>query len=290
MKPIDSLLAISVPLIWGLGFILAKAAIDHFPPILLMALRFTVTALALVWFVRPPRGVLVRIFWVALVSAAIQYSLTFTGLKHVDASIAIIVVQLEVPFGALLAAIVLGDRLGWRRTSGMLLAFAGVTLIAGEPRVQGELLPLLMLIGGALTWASGQVMIKTLGGAVGGFTLIAWVAVFAAPQLFLCSALFENGHIEALRTANWLVWGTVVYLGLVMTALGYGIWYRLLGLYDVNQVMPFLLLMPVFTVVGSAFILGERPSATVLSGGLVAVAGVGTIVIEKNPFRAHRAG
>jgi len=61
------LLGISVPLIWGFGFILAKAAIDHFPPILLMALRFTVTALALIWFVRPPRGVLVRIFWVALV-------------------------------------------------------------------------------------------------------------------------------------------------------------------------------------------------------------------------------
>ena len=82
MKPRDILLAIAVPLIWGGGFLFAKAAIDHFPPILLMALRFSLTALVLVWFVpRPDLDLAKRIFLVALVSAAIQYSLTFTGLK-----------------------------------------------------------------------------------------------------------------------------------------------------------------------------------------------------------------
>ena len=88
MKPADVLLAISVAVIWGMGFTFAKAAIEDFPPILLMALRFSLTALALVWFVRPPWQLLGKIFWIALVSAAIQYSLTFTGLQgvgdHVD--------------------------------------------------------------------------------------------------------------------------------------------------------------------------------------------------------------
>ena len=54
MKPTDILLAIAVPLIWGGGFLFAKAAIEHFPPILLMALRFSLTALVLVWFVPRP--------------------------------------------------------------------------------------------------------------------------------------------------------------------------------------------------------------------------------------------
>lgn len=272
-----------------MGFIFAKAAIDQFPPILLMAFRFSVTALALVWFVRPPVHLLGRIFWVALISAAIQYSLTFTGLASLDASIAIIVVQLEVPFAALLAAIIFKDRLGWRRSFGMLIAFIGIALIAGEPRVQEDLIPMLLVMGGAATWALGQIMIKKLG-TVGGFTLIAWVAVFSAPQLFLCSALFESGHQAAIAAAGWTVWGAVVYLGLIMTALGYGIWYRLLGLYDVNQVMPFLLLLPVFTVIGSVLILGESVTLRTVIGGLIALLGVGAILIGKPPPALRRAG
>ncbi len=285
MKPLDTLLAVAVAAIWGMGFIFAKAAIGEFPPILLMAFRFTVTAIALVWFVRPPLHVFRHIFWAALIGCAVQYSLTFTGLRSIDASVAIIVVQLEVPFAALLAAIVFGDKLGWRRAMGMLLAFLGVSLIAGEPRHEGELLPILLVVGGAFSWAIGQVLIKRMG-SVGGFTLIAWVAVFSAPQLFACSALFETGQLDAIATAGWVVWGAVIYLGLVMTALGYGIWYRLIASYDINQVMPFLLLLPVFTVIGSVAILGESLTLTVVLGGLIAVAGVGIITVERNPFRS----
>ena len=149
-----------------------------------MALRFTLTAVVLVWFVRPPWQLLGKLFWIALVSAAIQYSLTFTGLKGLDASTASLIIQLEVPFGALLAWIFFQDRLGWGRAFGMLLAFIGVMLIAGEPRYEDNLTSILLLVGGALTWAIGQIMIKALG-VVGGFTLIAWVAVWAAPQLFV---------------------------------------------------------------------------------------------------------
>ena len=76
-----------------------------------------------------------------------------------------------------------------------------------------------MLAGGALTWAVGQIMIKTLG-VVGGFTLIAWVAVMAAPQLFVASWLFEKNQLEAIANAPPVVWAAVVYLGLVMTAIG----------------------------------------------------------------------
>lgn len=288
MKPLDILLAVSVPTVWGFGFTFAKAAMGEFPPILLMALRFTLTALVLVWFVRVPRGLMGRIFVVSLVSATIQYSLTFTGLRDLDASIAIIVVQLEVPFGALLAAIFLKDRIGWRRAFGMALAFVGVSLIAGEPRVQQNMMPMLLVVGGAFTWAAGQVMIKTLG-RVGGFTLIAWVAVMSAPQLFVASFLFEDGQLDAIAGAGWIGWGTVVYLGLVMTALGYAAWYHLLGKYQVNQVMPYLLLLPVVTVIGSVALLGERLTLPVALGGGVVIVGVAIIVTYKRQPRARVA-
>src|SRR3546814_9270170 len=47
-----------------------------------------------------------------------------------------IAIQLQVPFASLLAAIFFKDKLGWRRGFGMLIAFFGVAVIAGEPRLE----------------------------------------------------------------------------------------------------------------------------------------------------------
>ena len=281
MKPQDILTGVFVALIWGMGFVFAKAAIGHFPPILLMAFRFLVTALALVWFVRPPVGHLRWLAAVAFISAAVQYSLTFSGLKGVDASTAVLVIQLEVPFLALLGALFLKERPGRKSWLGIAGAFVGVALIAGEPELSGSYWYLAMLVGGALTWSIGQAMIRHLGNAVGGFTLIAWVAVLATPQIFLMSFLFEDDHLAYIRAADWVVWGAVIYLGLVMTALGYALWYSLLARHPISKVGPFLLLLPVFAVIGSVTMLGERLTAQIAIGGLVGIASLAFIMIER---------
>lgn len=269
-------MGVMVAVIWGGGFLFAKVAIEHFPPILLMAMRFTVTALVLVWFVPIPKQQLARLFWIALIGAAIQYSLTFTGLKHIYASTAIIVIQLEVPFAVLIAVVFLKDRVDLTKIMGMTLAFVGVIVIAGEPHLQGDLFWVLMVAAGAFTWAVGQVMIKSLG-PVGGFTLIAWIAVFAAPQLYVASWLVEDRQLEAVRTATWVVWAVVAYLGVVMTAVGYAMWYHLLGKYPVYQVAPFLLLLPVTTVLGGVLLLDEALTIRLITGGLLAIGGVAVI-------------
>jgi len=284
MKLLDVLLAIAVAVIWGMGFVLAKAAIEYFPPILLMALRFSVTALVLVWFVRVPLDQLGQIALIALVGSAIQYSLVFTGLRDLEASTAIIIVQLEVPFAVLLATVFLKDPLGLRRVAGIVLAFAGIALIAGEPTLEGSYFPATLVVIGTFMWAMGQVMVKALR-PVPGFTLVAWLAVFAAPQLFLSSWIFESGQLQAVRDAPAVVWVSVVYLGVLMTALGYGVWYHLLGRYSVNRVMPYLLLVPISTIAGGVLFLGETFTSRLAAGALLAIAGVAVINIERNPLR-----
>ena len=86
MKPLDILIAVTVPVVWGMGLVIAKPAVDQFPPILLMALRFTVSALALVWFVQVPRTALWKLAVAALIGSTVQYGLTFNGLRLLDAS------------------------------------------------------------------------------------------------------------------------------------------------------------------------------------------------------------
>ena len=279
MKPLDTLSAISVAIIWGMGFVIAKAAMEHFSPILLMALRFTLTALCMIWFFRPDPKLFNKLFWIAFVSAAIQYSLTFTGVSGIDASTAALLIQLEVPFGILMAALFLGDKLTIHQGVGVSLAFCGAILIVGEPKLANNMRYVLMVIGGGFAWSLGQIMIKILG-VTGGFSLISSVAVFAAPQLFIASYLLEDNQIEQIITASPAAWAAVVYLGLVMTALGYAMWYRLLGLYDVNMVMPFLLLLPVASVVGGYLFLDEILTTKIAIGGLLALAGVAIITLR----------
>ena len=64
-----------------------------------------------------------------------QYSLTFNGVRGIDASTAALLVQLEVPFGLIMAWLVFGDRISSRQTLGIMISFAGAVLIIGEPRL-----------------------------------------------------------------------------------------------------------------------------------------------------------
>jgi O-acetylserine/cysteine efflux transporter len=287
MKPIDVLSAILVAVIWGLGLVVAKAAMTHFSPILLMALRFTLTAACLIWFYRPPRNLYTKLFWIALVSAAIQYSLTFTGVQGIDASTSVLLIQLEVPFGLLLAWVLLGDKLSVKQIVGMVVAFGGAMLIVGEPKLSNDLRYVFMVIGGAFTWAVGQIMIKKLG-KVGGFTLVSSVAIFATPQLYIASFLLESDQLVQIKSAPLEAWAAVVYLGLVMTALAYALWYRLLGLYSINQAMPFMLLLPVTSVAGGIVFLGETLTLKIVMGGLFALIGVAIITIQRKSFVDRR--
>ncbi len=278
-------LALLVPLLWGLGFVFAKAGLSEFPPLLLMGMRFCLTAIILLPFVKMPRGHLIWIAALAFIGSTIQYGLTFTGLKHMDASLAIIVVQLEVPFGVIMGALLFREHVGWQKILGILLAFAGVALIAGMPEKETALWPALLVVGGAFTWAVSQIMVKQMKGAVNGFTLIAWVGLFAGPQMLLGSFLFEQGQWEAVQTATWIGWSTVVYLAVMMTAIGYSIWFHVLNHNPVTQVMPVLLLLPVVGVIGSVVILGEKPGFMTLVGGLIVILGVSLIIFTRERSR-----
>jgi O-acetylserine/cysteine efflux transporter len=61
-------------------------------------------------------------------------------------------------------------------------------------------------------------------------------------------------------------------------ALGYAIWYHLLKKYDFNQVMPFILLLPVSSILGAVLFLEKRPDIRTLIGGVFVIIGVAAIV------------
>ena len=282
MKFIHVLMAISVPLIWGTGFVVAKGAISEFPPILLMAFRFLVTSLVLIWFVKPPIGQLRALFLIAIVASAIQYSLTFTGLRGLDAGFAALIVQLEVPFLVILGAILLGEKASLRKWMGIIIAFAGVGLLIGKVEFNNAWGSVALVVAGAFTWAVGQIFVRKLKN-INGLTTTAWVAIFATPQLFVMSLIFETNQIELIQNASMSIWLSVLYLGLIMTALGYYFWNTLIRSYTIEKIAPFLLLLPVFSLIGGVLFLGEVISGSKMLGGLIVILGVAFVSLEKKP-------
>jgi O-acetylserine/cysteine efflux transporter len=280
MKPIDAGIILLVMLIWGLNFVMGKWALAQVPPIFLMALRFALVAALLLPFVTLPRDRLRGILALSITLGCVHFSLMFTGLRDVDAAVASIAIQTQVPFAALLAAMFLGDRLGWRRLLGMALAFAGIAVMAGEPRFSSNLLPIGLIVAGALMWAIANIQIKQLG-AVDGFALSAYMSLFAVPQLLAASYLLESGQVDALARATWQAWASLAYMAVMVTIISYAMWYRLLRRYPVNQAMPFTLLVPIFGVLSGVVLLDEPLGWRIVIGGLATVAGVGIIVIRR---------
>jgi O-acetylserine/cysteine efflux transporter len=160
------------------------------------------------------------------------------------------------------------------------MAFIGVAFIVGEPKVSSAWFSVALVVGGAFSWAVGQAMIRALKD-IDGLTLTAWIATLAAPQLFIMSFIFEDNQIEAISTAEPVVWAAVFYLGLIMTALGYGIWYSLIRKHPVSLVAPFLLLLPVFSMIGGTVFLGEIITWHTFIGGAIVIGGVAFILAER---------
>lgn len=280
MKPVDLILVIVVMVIWGYNFVIAKYGLAELPPLLFMALRFALVAVLLVPFVRMPRGRWGDVLILAVALGLTHFSLMFSGLKHVDAAVGAVVIQVQVPASALLAVIFFRDRIGWRRALGMAISIAGVAILAGEPRHSSALWAIGLIMLAAVVWAAANIQIKRMAD-LDPFTINGWMSLFAAPMLFCVSLLIEDGQWQAVQAASPRAWVAVAFQAIVVVILSYAIWYRLLRTYSVNQTMPYTLLVPVFGVISGVLFLGEPASWNLLLGGIATVAGVAIIILRR---------
>jgi O-acetylserine/cysteine efflux transporter len=289
VKPADLAIALAVMLMWGLNFVMAKIGLEHWPPIFFVMLRFALVAAFLLPFVRLPRAHLPRLLALSVVLGSLHFPMMFTAMQTLDAGTAAVVVQLQVPFAALLGHFIYQDRLGWRSIVGMALAFGGVLLITGEPRLSGQLFAVGLVVVAAFMFAIANIQMKGLGD-LDGNSINAWTSLFAAPQLLAISLVLESGHVAALREATWDAIAALLYQVVIMVIISYALWYRLLRTYSVGQVMPLTLLLPILGVLSGVLLLGEPMSWQKAAGGMLTVLGVGVIVIRRARVAEPRTG
>ena len=279
----DTLIASLVPIFLGFGFVIAKPAMDDFPPILLMGLRFTFAASILIWWFPVPRGYLVKIFIASLVANTIQYSVTYSGLNLIDASAAVLLVQTEVPFGVLFAYIMLKEKPTIKSLIGILVAFIGVYILTGSPSLDDKFLGIFLTILGSGIWAFGQVLVKPLSKKLNPLTLVAWLALFSGPILILLSNIFDGNCITYLKSAKMDSWIIAIYLGFFMQPITYGCFYYVLKSNPLYKVLPIVTMgIPLTGLLAAIILLKEDPTTELYVGGLIILLGVILIVFTKS--------
>ena len=278
----DTLVASLVPIFLGFGFVIAKPAMDDFPPILLMGLRFTFAASILIWWFPIPKGYLVKIFIASLVANTIQYSVTYSGLNLIDASAAVLLVQTEVPFGVLFAYFMLKEKPTIRSLIGIFIAFIGVYILTGSPSLDGKFIGIFLTILGSGIWALGQVLVKPLSKELKPLTLVAWLALFSGPILILLSNIFDGNSINYIKSANMDSWIIAIYLGFFMQPITYGCFYYVLKNNPLYKVLPIVTMgIPLTGLLAAIFLLKESPTTELYLGGSIILLGVILIVYTK---------
>lgn len=292
MKPFDLAIVLFVVTIWGLNFVFVKIGVAEIPPFLFMALRFGVVALILVPFIKWPHGRGKALIAYSMMLGVVHFGLMFNAIHLIDASTVALLSQLNTPFAVILSAVLFRDYPGWKRVLGIAIAFGGCFVIAGEPRFDGALLPILMVVGGTFAWAVAAVQAKQLG-SIGPFALNGWMALFATPPLLLISLSTETGQWDAMRMISVNAVISVLYQSVLVVIVGYGLWYGLIKRYPLSRVIPFTLLLPVVGVAGGVLALGEAMTMEMVVGGGLIIVGVGIVALrqaargEIAPVRPH---
>lgn len=274
------LLGLLVALIWGVNFVVIDLGLRDTPPLVLVALRFALVAVPLVFFVPRPDAPWRVIAGIGLFMSAGQFGLLFSAMHlGLPAGLAAVVLQCQMVFTLVIGAIVLRERPSWMQLAGALVAVGGLGIVAlgrleGAPGM-AAMVPLLICVAAGLSWGIGNVISRSAAGA-DGFGIVVWSALVVPLPVLALSLLLDGPAAvgEAFATIGWQTIVSVVYTAGLASLVGYTIWNTLLGRYPAALVAPFALLTPPVGLAAAAIVLGQVPNELELVGSVLLVGGV----------------
>jgi O-acetylserine/cysteine efflux transporter len=279
-------------LLWAGNFIAAAWAVRILEPVTFTVVRFGLVLALLLPFLRLPA----RDQWTTLLACcwtmgAIHFGLVFLALgRSEDVSSIALLMQVYVPLSTLMAVLLLGERIGWRTTSGILIAFSGVLVMGLDPLVLAQLDVMALVLCSALSLATGTILMRRLKG-IGVFSFQAWNALLSVVPLGLLAAWLETpSQVFEISVSRPDVWLAVGYSAVAASIIGHGGFYWLIQRHEVNKITPYLLLVPILAVILGVLFWGDRPGPRLLAGGTLVLAGVLWITLRARWRRPRRTG
>jgi drug/metabolite transporter (DMT)-like permease len=269
---------------FGGTWVAGAVAVDAAPPFAIAAARFGIASLLLFGWAKLARRPLTPlrsrdwplVMGLGLTAIAGYNWLFLTGLTLAPASDgAIIVPGLAPVFTALLAGLLLGERLGARGFAGLAIAVVGLVLVVGPGggADDGRLLGDLMFIAGALFWAVYSVLARVASRR--GFSPVSTTVYGTAfgTLVLVPLAVFEGG-LGRLASAPPGALAGVAYLAVFGTVGAFVLFNLGVARIGAARASAFALLVPVVGVLSSVALLGERLGPLTVVGGAVVLIGL----------------
>lgn len=294
---ITEVLMLSVVLIWGANYTIAKFGMRELPPAVFTLLRFlAVTPLLFGWLKVTEKHVSVkaehlpRLVVVGVLGIACYQTLFVAAVKYTSAANASLLVALSPLFTSLLAGILGRERLTVRTLAGSLLAFGGVAVImaGGAGRLgfsshtaKGDLIALLA----GLLWGVYPILTQPLLKHYSAVRVTAYAGLFGAIALFLY-AFPELGTVP-WRSLAANTWWSLLYAVGPVTAWGLIVWNKGVEVLGASRAMVNMYLVPAVSMVTAALMIHERVHPVQMLGFVVIIGGIIVVKTGLQP-RARR--
>lgn len=285
-------LAVAVTVLWGFTFVVMRDLLDTLPPFLMATLRVVAAGAPILVLMRLPR---IPFYWLLLLGlsqGAVQMALLLFGMEFgMPAGLAALVLQIQVLFTTMLAFLLLGEKPRLMQYVGIVISLAGMVVIASTMPGDTTMIGFFFVIAAAFTWAGSNIIVK-LAGTDEVMRLVAWAHVLGILPLLVLSYTFEGQHeiFDILAQLSWRSVGEIVFLGLISTFGGFGLWSYLMRKNSASAVAPFSLIIPISGMISTALLLGEEfGEIRMVGAGLVLVGlAFGTIKIAAFKWRPAR--
>src|SRR5665213_80955 len=284
MKPADVFLAVLVAVIWGLGFVATRLALNELSPALMTALRFAIAAVPCL-FVRRP-----NVSWTVLIAISLtlflgQFLAQSWAIAHnVPVGLASVIVQSQALFTVAFAALAFGEIPTRVQIAGIGVAAIGLLMICGTVGFDFSVGAFAVLIISPVSFAIGNLLLRRAREAP-MFDLFAWLCL-VPPLPLLALALVVDGPQatwHSLLQMSLTGLASMLFIGAISTCVAYWLWGRLLRDYTAAQVVPFALLVPFVGAGASSIVFGERFGPLRLSGMVIVVCGIAIMLLSKRP-------
>lgn len=209
--------------------------------------------------------------------AAIAFS---TALSLIDISVVATVFQatpLAITMGA---ALFLGEDVGWRRWSAIIVGFLGVLLII-RPGLSAFDANTLWIVLAVISVAARDLVTRKIDARVDS-TVVSFQGFFA---LFFAGPLYlwATGHsMQPLGPTEW----QMMILGIIFGAIGYYGIVAAMRIGEASAIMPFRYARLIFSMIAGILVFNERPDLITLCGaGLIIGSGLYTFLRERRLAR-----
>jgi drug/metabolite transporter (DMT)-like permease len=244
--------------IWGGAFPMLRIASPAFGPVALITVRLSVAAVLLAFMLRsltPVRENAGGLLLLGLLNSAVPFTLFAFATLHITAGLAALLNATVPIFGALLAYLVLRERLSAGRVLGIVIAFAGIVSIVWESaatRSDAGLWGVGAGLTGSAMYAAAAIYVKRRLSHLDVRTISAG-SVCAATLAILPFGIHEWPDVHPSATA----WASAIALGAVCSALAYLLYFRLLRNVGPARAVTVTFVIPVFGIFWGALFLGE---------------------------------